>query len=305
MYCEESCIEHQLTTPYTPQQNGVSERKNRTIMEMVRCMLHEKGLPKEYWAEAANTAVFLLNRLPTKAVDGKTLFEVWYGYKPFLKNFKVFGCLCFTYVPQIKRDKLDKKAEPGVFVGYSSVSKDYTILQPHTKKILISRDVHFMENEKWSWNNVEKNSTTDSSHNQDELVDHIPVRGTRLVSDIYQRCNIVVLELAGYWDAKEDPKWRAAMQEELAMIEKNQTWELVEKPEDRKVIGVKWVFRTKLNANFSINKYKARLVVKGYAQILGVDYSNTFAPVSRLDTIRLMLAMAAQNGWKIFQLDVK
>jgi len=89
------------------------------------------------------------------------------------------------------------------------------------------------------------------------------------------------------------------------MIQKNKTWELVEKPQDRKVIGVKWVFRTKLNVDGSINKYKARLVVKGYAQIFGVDYSDTFAPVSRLDTIRLVLAVAAQRGWKVFQLDVK
>jgi len=137
MFCEATDIERQLKTPYNPQQNGVSERKNRTIMEMVRCMLHEKGLPKEYWAEVANTAVFLLNRLPTKAVDGKTPFEAWYGYKPFLKKFKVFRCLCFTYVPQIKRDMLDKKAEPGIFVGYSSVSKAYKVFQPSTRKILI------------------------------------------------------------------------------------------------------------------------------------------------------------------------
>jgi len=89
------------------------------------------------------------------------------------------------------------------------------------------------------------------------------------------------------------------------MIQKNKTWELVDRPEDRKIIGVKWVFRTKLNADCSINKYKARLLVKGYAQIFGVDYSDTFAPVSRLDTIRLVLAVAAQKGWKVFQLDVK
>ena len=113
-------------------------------------MLHEKRLLKEYWAEAANIAVFLLNRLPTKAVNGKTPFEICYDYKPSLKNFKVFGCLCFTYVPQIKRDKLDKKVEPGIFVGYSSVSTAYRVFQPHTRKILISRDVYFMENEKWS-----------------------------------------------------------------------------------------------------------------------------------------------------------
>ncbi|PKI74464.1 hypothetical protein CRG98_005146 [Punica granatum] len=89
------------------------------------------------------------------------------------------------------------------------------------------------------------------------------------------------------------------------MIEKNQTWELVERPQNRKVIGVKWVYKTKLNSDGSVNKYKARLVVKGYAQIWGVDYSKTFAPVARLDTIRLHLAIAVKRNWKIYQLDVK
>ena len=82
----------------------------------------------------------------------------------------------------------------------------------------------------------------------------------------------------------------------MSMIQKNKTWELVDRPEGRKVIGVKWVFRTKLNADCSINKHKARLVVKGYAQIFGVDHFDTFAPMSRLDTTRLVLAVAAQNG---------
>ena len=89
-FCEDSGIEHHITASYSPQQNGVSERETRTIMEMSRCMLHEKNLPKEYWAEAANTSVFLLNRLPTKAVNGKTPYEAWYSYKPLIKNLKVF-----------------------------------------------------------------------------------------------------------------------------------------------------------------------------------------------------------------------
>ena len=85
------------------------------------------------------------------------------------------------------------------------------------------------------------------------------------------------------------------MEKELSMIKKkkNKTWELVDRPKDRKIIGVKWVFRTKLNADGSINKHKVRLVVKGYAQVFGVDYSDTFAPVTRLDTIRLVLAITA------------
>ena len=89
------------------------------------------------------------------------------------------------------------------------------------------------------------------------------------------------------------------------MIEKNQTWELVDKPTHKRTIGVKWVYRTKLNSDGSIKKHKARLVVKGYAQMFGVDFSETFAPVARLDTIRMLLALAAQKGWNIHQMDVK
>ena len=81
-FCQEAGIQHQLTTPYTLQQNGVSERQNKFILEMTRCMLHEKNLPKQIWAEAASTTVFLQNRLPTRAVRDKTPFEAWYGYKP-------------------------------------------------------------------------------------------------------------------------------------------------------------------------------------------------------------------------------
>ncbi|XP_049367923.1 uncharacterized mitochondrial protein AtMg00810-like [Solanum verrucosum] len=126
-----------------------------------------------------------------------------------------------------------------------------------------------------------------------------------MLSDIYQRCNVAIYELAGPVKAFQDPKWKKVMEEEIFMIEKNKTWVLVDKPEDRKVIGVRWVFRTKLNADSSINKYKARLVVKGYAQIYGVDYSDTFSHVARLDTIKLLLAIAAQMEWKVFKLDVK
>ena len=81
-FWEDSDIQHQLTNPYTPQQDGVSERRNKYILEMMRCMLYEKNLLKKFWAEAASTVVFLQNRLPTKALKDQTPFEVWYGYKP-------------------------------------------------------------------------------------------------------------------------------------------------------------------------------------------------------------------------------
>ncbi|KAI5343805.1 hypothetical protein L3X38_011681 [Prunus dulcis] len=96
--------------------------------------------------------------------------------------------------------------------------------------------------------------------------------------------------------ASKDKAWQKAMEIEMDMIEKNETWELVDRPSDKPVIGVKWVYKTKLNLDGSIQKHKARLVVKGYAQKPGINFNETFALVARLDTIRTFIALAAQNG---------
>ena len=231
----------------------------------------------------------------------KTPLEAWYGYKPKLLNLMTFGCLCFSYIPQVKRDKLDKKkAEFGIFVGYSSISKAYMIHLPQSNKVIVSKDVQFLKLDNWSWENDKKLEVQEEN---DDMGDE-PVRGTKSLSDIYQRCNVVVMEPTGYEETATDQKCMAAM-EELKMIEKNQTWELVDRPKHKKAIGVKWVYKTKINLNGSVNKYKARLVIKGYAQMFGVDFSETFAPVARLDTIRMLLVLAAQKDWVIHQMDVK
>ncbi|PNX85069.1 retrotransposon-related protein [Trifolium pratense] len=106
-------------------------------------------------------------------------------------------------------------------------------------------------------------------------------------------------------EAVKSEKWRVAMDAEIKAIEKNETWVLTDLPEHAKKIGVKWVYKTKLNENGEVDKYKARLVAKGYAQQFGVDYTEVFAPVARMDTVRMIVALAAQRGWIIYQLDVK
>ena len=143
-------IQHQLTVPYSPQQNGVVERKNRTVIEMTRCLLFEKQIPKKLWAEAANTAVYLMNRLPTKAVLKKTPYEAWFGSKPGVSHLKVFGSVCYYWIPEPKREKLDEKAEIGVLVGYSSESKGYRVFNPLLEKVVISRDVRVDESSLWN-----------------------------------------------------------------------------------------------------------------------------------------------------------
>lgn len=96
-------------------------------MEMARCMLAEKKMPKKFWAEAVYTTIYLLNRLPTKAVQGKSPLEAWSGKKPTAKHLRVFGSVCYAHIPQQKRSKLDDKAEKGIFLGYDSKSKAYRI----------------------------------------------------------------------------------------------------------------------------------------------------------------------------------
>ncbi|KAG8482698.1 hypothetical protein CXB51_024274 [Gossypium anomalum] len=290
--CKDAGIKHQLTNVYTPQQNGVSERKNRSLMVMARCLLFEKNLPKTMWAEAVNTAVYIQNRLPTKALAHKTPFEAWFGFKPSLAHIKVFGCLCYSQVPAVKRDKLSKRAVSGILTGYSLVKKGYKILNPLTNKIQVSRDVVFDEKACWNWERNEPEAipeelvTDQFEADQNDLemdVDDKPVRGTRTLADIYERAHVAQEEPCIFEEAEAHQGWKQAMADEIAMIEKNQTWELVPRPANRKVIGVKWVYKAKHNADGSLNKLKARLVVKGFSQKYGLDYLETFAPSTFLN----------------------
>ena len=117
---------------------------------------------------------------------------------------------------------------------------------------------------------------------------------------LFSYCDIVIFQ-----KTVKDLKWQKAMDEEICSIEKNKSWDLVDLPKGQKSIGVKWVYKTKLNKDGGIDKYKACLVAKGYKQEHDVNYKEVFAPVARFDTICLVLSMAAHNSWPIHQLDVK
>ncbi|KAM0973674.1 hypothetical protein ACFX2C_016966 [Malus domestica] len=342
-FCEEVGMERQLTVAYSPQQNGVAERKNRTVVEMARCMMAEKSIPLEFWAEAVNTAVYVLNRCPTKALDKKTPFEAYSGRKPGIKHLKVFGSLCYAHIPEQQRQKLDLTSTKCVFLGYGSCEKGYKLYNIDSGKVIISRDVVFNEEACWDWNTQKECSLkmpiTDSfterghetegtrlsqaeiSENDVEIpeeseeihvrsdsgpqdVDHTPLK-YKSIAEMYERCNLCILEPETFEEAVKDEAWQKAMESEIAMIEKNNTWELVDRPSDKPVIGVKWVYKLKLNLDGSVQKNKARLVAKGYSQKPGIDFNETFAPVARLDTIRTLVALAAQKGWNLYQLDVK
>ncbi|KOM27543.1 hypothetical protein LR48_Vigan437s000300 [Vigna angularis] len=118
-------------------------------------------------------------------------------------------------------------------------------------------------------------------------------------------CLFADCEPMNFQEAIEKKSWRKAMDEEIEAIKKNDTWELASLPKGHKAIGVKWVYKAKKDSKGEVQRYKARLVAKGYSQRAGIDYDEVFAPVARLETIRLIISLAAQNNWKIHQMDVK
>jgi len=136
-YLKSEGILKETTTPYTPQSNGVVKRVNRTIMERVRCMLDDARLSMKYWAFAVSVAVYCKNRTPTRSVVGKTPYEAWHGSgkKPSMKQLGVLGCLAFMHVQKEKRKKLDYRATPGIFVGYSISTKQYFVYDPLAKTL--------------------------------------------------------------------------------------------------------------------------------------------------------------------------
>lgn len=351
-FCETNGIRRQLTAAYTPQQNGVCERKNRTILNMVRSMLSNKCISKSFWPEAVNWSIHILNRSPTFAVKNMTPEEAWKGHKPAVDHFRIFGCIAFAHIPDEKRKKLDDKGEKCIFLGISEYSKAYKLYNPISKRIIISRDVVFDESSTWKYtigsneNHIladlgemdeeERSQQSPSSITTPVAYLQSPVTPTEAendqspdsrsqrtrrrpnwmqdyeVSGINQDNDPLVhfalfmgCDPVSFQEAVKQLKWHQAMDEEIKVIEKNNTWELTDLPKGQKSIGVKWVYKTKLNADGEVDKYKARLVVKGYKQEYGIDYKEVFAPVVRLDTIRLVISVAAQNSWPIYQLDVK
>ena len=117
-YLKKEGVRHEFTVPKTPQQNGVAERMNRTLVEAVRSMLSDAKLPKRFWAEALSTAVFLRNRSPTTVVQGRTPFEAWTQEKPDVGHLKAFGCLCYAHVAKDERQKFDTKARMCIMLWY-------------------------------------------------------------------------------------------------------------------------------------------------------------------------------------------
>ncbi|KAK1608302.1 hypothetical protein QYE76_031975 [Lolium multiflorum] len=344
MHLKKCGILSQLTPPGTPQRNGVSEHRNRTLLDMVRSMMSLTDLPLSFWSYALETAAFTLNRAPSKSVE-TTPYELWFNKKPKLSFLKVWGCE--AYVKKLQPDKLEPKAEKCVFIGYPKETIGYTFYHRSEGKIFVAKNGTFLEKEfltkevtgrKVELDEIEESLLVDQSSAVPENVpvpptpateeandnDHEtsnetatePRRSTRdrATPDWYDPClNVMIVDNndedpATYEEAMMSPdsnKWQEAMKSEMGSMYDNKVWTLVDLPDSRKAVENKWIFKRKTDADGNITVYKARLVAKGFRQIQGVDYDETFSPVAKLKSVRILLAIAAFFDYEIWQMDVK
>ncbi|CAB1109566.1 unnamed protein product [Ectocarpus sp. CCAP 1310/34] len=376
-YCRTTGIIQRFSSPHTPQQNGISERDGRTIMNMARCIINETNLPKHLWGEIAATSVFLINRLPHKALKGDTPYFRMFGKQANLSFLRIIGSRAFVHI-EGHTTKLQAKAWEGVLVGYNDDSPTFRIYNRTTGRITSTRNVTFIEKPPAVLPIVEDVSgelaidqepgSTDMDIINDgiTLLEHEPEnnsrtniqrqQGAKISSRLrssgqvplpeqdssnarqaraLRQLNLVnedtsqqmldsyteyigavgldnVLPPAAvevpntYKQAMNSPQsteWEQAMLKELASLDDHDVADLIpvsSVPAGCSVIGTRWVYRVKTDGRF-----KARVVVQGWAQQHGIDCFTTFAPVCKIGSQRLLLAIAAAQGWPVIAMDVQ
>ncbi|KAJ9543891.1 LOW QUALITY PROTEIN: hypothetical protein OSB04_023598 [Centaurea solstitialis] len=327
-------IVSQLTPPYTPQMNGVSERRNRTLLDMVRTMMCHSTLPMSFWGHALETAAHILKRAPTKSIE-KTPYELWKGKKPNISFLRIWGCE--VYVKRPTSEKLKPKSDKCFFVGYPRTTVGYYFYNPEENKVFVPRNEKFLEEKFLSSGNtrkdvdlheVDEEYTTpivepeiqhENVEPQSEPIEEVQTQDLRRSSRVRQEpdryLGFLVSQDSGdlneptsYGEAvsgNESKQWQEAMKAEMQSMYDNQVWELTDLPQHCRAVGRKWVFKKKTDMDGKVHTFKARLVVKGFTQTHGIDYDETFSPVAMLKSIRILMAISAYFNYEIWQMDVK
>uniref|UniRef100_A0A2N9J0C0 Integrase catalytic domain-containing protein n=1 Tax=Fagus sylvatica TaxID=28930 RepID=A0A2N9J0C0_FAGSY len=389
-FLESRGIIHQTSCVRTPQQNGIAERKNGPILAIARALMLQMNVPKLFWADAVLTAAYLLNRMPSRILKGKSPFEMFFpGKNPFSVPPRVFGCVSFVHNHSPNRDKLDPRAHKCIFLGYSRTQKGYRCYSPSLRKHFVSADVTFFED--IPYYSPQGRQLQESMLSAPVIPTHVPIapptspisivppvppisqvyvrrrnqdvplvpppppvefslplppsaspsadspppqstsdldlpiairKGKRTctehpisncvsfdhLSPSFKAFSLSLSSLVvpkSYREALSHPGWRKAMEEEMHALELNHTWDLIPKPAGTSIVGCRWVFTVKQNPDGTVDRLKARLVAKGFTQTYGLDYTETFSPVAKLNSIRIIISLAANLDWPLHQLDVK
>ncbi|KAJ9536517.1 hypothetical protein OSB04_un000311 [Centaurea solstitialis] len=397
-FFDQKGISQNFSSVRTPQQNGVAERRNRTLIEDARSMLSEANLATQFWAEAVNTACYTQNRSLIVKRFRRTPYELFRNRKPSIEHLHIFGCVCYILNNKDNLGKFDSKSDDGILLGYSSISKTYRVFNKRRQTIEETIHVKFDESgptfphphdnseiNQWADSFFQVPDTPIADPSPQDLPDgfeenptppsHIPIpplinatpntqvtpepdqptnsedfsqttisepAPTNLLPDpsvneastlgqVYQpralrwtkdhpidqvlgnpssgvktrRQSGNVCLYVNFISENEPKEIDDALHDPAAEFIRNNVWLLVPRPRKRTIIGSKWIFRNKLDEIGTIIRNKARLVAHGYRQEEGIDYDETFAPVARLEAIRLFLAFAAHMNFKVFQMDIK
>nr|GEW69886.1 retrovirus-related Pol polyprotein from transposon TNT 1-94 [Tanacetum cinerariifolium] len=323
-----------LTPPYTPQHNSVSERRNHTLLDMVRSMMNLTTPPLSFCDYALESATRILNVVPTKKVD-KTLYELWYEKVPNLSYLKVWGCEAL-----VKRDthnKLQQRSVKCIFIGYPKETMGYYFYFPSENKIVVARYAEFFKKklitQEVSGRAIDLKEIQDEDASPSKITNKIPMevegfkppqeevipirRSERTHRAPNRLCLNVetedhslgdINEPASYKAAmldSESNKWIYAMNAEIQSMIDNMVLVLVDLPPGCKTVGSKCIFKKKTDMDGIVHTYKARLVAKGYTQLYGVDCEEMFSPVADIRAIRILISIAAYYDYEIWKMDVK
>ncbi|KAI7942641.1 hypothetical protein MJO28_012668 [Puccinia striiformis f. sp. tritici] len=379
-YLKSSGIKHEPGPPHSPELNGVAERTNRTISNLLRASLLSANVPKSFWADAMRHTFYAYNSFPCNTPLGfKTPASILQNPPADLRKIHPFGCLTYYKIPEADRSKLDKKARAAILLSYLSDGNGFRLWDLEKRTVVKSRDVLFEENVfpygtklkadpapvlvEIPWPDTPPptlaspdcapptpppqrsspmDTTTinlsplpplpssvptpsppscDSSAPAAPTADQAPApllprRSSRArnAPDRYgqwaQSTKVgEELDTPKTWRqllrSPNKHRWLKAADEEFASLLGMNTWRLVPRPQKRKIIKSKWVFKVKRRPDRSIQKLKARLVAMGYSQIHGLDYDEVFSPTLRLETLRLIFSLLASRNWKGRQVDFK
>ncbi|GJR49832.1 putative ribonuclease H-like domain-containing protein [Tanacetum coccineum] len=395
-FCERKGIKREFSVARTPQQNGVAERKNRTLIEAARTMLADSKLPTTFWAEAVNTACYVQNRVLVTKPHNKTPYELFLGRKPALGFMRPFGCPVTILNTIDHLGKFDGKADEGFFVGYSINSKAFRVFNSRTRIVEENLHVQFSENTpniagsgpNWLFDidaltksmnykpvvagnqsngnagtkacddagkarmetvpgkdyillplwtadppfSQSSKSSPDAGFKPSEIIKEgllqepekaSPILTIRvhkdhpveqiigdLISAPQTRRMTKNLEEHGLFSSVQERTNHKDFQNcmfacFLSQVESKKVWTLVDLPNRKSPIGTKWVYKNKKDERGIMIKNKARLVTQGYTQEEWINYDEVFAPVTRIEAIRLFLAYASFKEFVVYQMDIQ
>ena len=310
-------IKHETSIAYNPQQNGRAERINRVFLDKARCLIVDSNLQKKFWREAINTAAYLSNRLPKRCLGGKTPEELWTGVKPNLSHLRIFGSKAYAHVEKHEMGKMDQKAV--VFVEKKANLNTIVYLPVEESPLHTHTTPEHNQDEKSEEKKEEdsaEKTTKDEEEDDQSSDDNLSTVATRSLCPKKKPKYLDDYVLYSAFSDQTEPKsykeaiigpeskqWIKAIKDEYASIQKNNTWELTDLPAGCNVVGSKWIFKKKVSSDGS-TKYKARLVARGFSHISGMDYQDTYSPVVRYTSLRLLFAYAAKLDLDIFHYDV-